>query len=278
MPRHVFFEQPDRQRRRISSRRRRSADRSRGAAIYRRHHRLSQGRRSSPTPISTPMPRSSRLWAPERAAGPRENAGGAAAVSFLRHDGGDEPRPDDRRRDDPACRVSAQPRPWQPSTSEKPTIFIGVPTMFSALIEHRDIAQVRSLEPQILHLRRRAAAARGAAPLRGADRLQAGRGLWPERSKPGLHRQSARRRQARIGGIAAARHGRSRSSRSTIRTSSCGPASAAKFASPARRSWRVMPTAPGKMSKPSAAPGCIPAMSAISTKTAISSSSTASRI
>ena len=54
----------------------------------------------------------------------------------------------------------------------RPTMMPGVPTLFNAMLRHPHIAQFRPELAQVLHLRRRRAAARGEARLRGDLRLQ----------------------------------------------------------------------------------------------------------
>ena len=56
--------------------------------------------------------------------------------------------------------------------TNKVTSFPGVPTMFTALLGHPDVAKYDLLVAEVLRLGRRAAAARGGAALRRRDRLQ----------------------------------------------------------------------------------------------------------
>ena len=91
---------------------------------------------------------------------------------------------------------------------EKPTIFFGVPTMYSALIAARDIAKYDLSSLKFCISGGAPLAARDPAPVRGSFRMHACRRLRAERGQPGLHGQSAGgRRQAGIGRAAAAGHG-----------------------------------------------------------------------
>ena len=97
-------------------------------------------------------------------------------------------------------------------TKLKPKMMPGVPTLFNAMLQHPRLRDFDLTSLEVLHLRRRAAAARGEARLRGAAgcTLTEGYGL-SETSPVAACNPHRRSRQGRLDRPAAARHRRSAS-------------------------------------------------------------------
>ena len=182
----------------------RSARGRRGAAIHRRHHRAAEGRDADPRRAACQHRAGAPLGGRQQA-GPGEGDRRAAAVPRVRHDRGDERQPRRRLRDHSAAALPAgrdsegDPRAARHRDAGRADDVLGDQRLGPA-------RALRSLEPALLHLRRRATAAAGTGDLRAADGLRAGRGLRPDRSRSGVHDQSLRRRsQGQVGRPAPAR-------------------------------------------------------------------------
>ena len=97
-------------------------------------------------------------------AGRRAHAAGAAAVSHLLAHGVHAALHAARRRDDLARAVRSRSR-REDLAAKRITLFMGVPTMFTALLAYPGLAELDLDVDEVRRLRRRAAAARGAATL-----------------------------------------------------------------------------------------------------------------
>ena len=86
---------------------------------------------------------------------------------------------------DAAAALRRRPRRWRSSSATRVTVFEGVPTMYAALLNDPDRDGYDTSSLRALRLRRRGAAGRGPARLRGGVRLQGARGLRPQRDLAG---------------------------------------------------------------------------------------------
>ena len=223
------------QRRQVPEGRDRPAQRRRGAAVHGRHHRHAQGRHADPRQRRHQRAAGQGLG-DQPAVGRGAGAGGAAVLPRVRHDGGDELRAVAGRRAHHHAALRARRR----HEADRQDQADGDAGRADHVHRHAQPPQAQELRPvvaQVLPVGRRAAAGRGQAALREADRLQAGRGLRPVRDLARRHLQPAGRAgEGRLDRPAAARHHRlaARSGRSLARR--CRSARRARSASRVRRS------------------------------------------
>ena len=164
--------------RRSRAGRHRPGTRPRAAAIYRRHHRHAQGRDADPPePVGQRAPDRPGRPAPRRA---RRDDGRAAVLPRLRQRLRPQPHGGGRRlhRHAAALRCGTMPEGHYPHARHRDARRADdVPgaARSPGAAAHRFLVAAR------LHLGRRAAARAAQGALRGGDRRQADRRLWPDR-------------------------------------------------------------------------------------------------
>ena len=173
---------------------------------------------------------------PRLEVGRREHSRRPAAVSRLRHDGRDERRRRQGRKDHPDAALPAcrSPEADPPREADHDAGRADDPDRHAALPRDQIL---RSFVSALLHFGRRTAARGSEAEVRSSVRRESRRRLRPVGSLARSDLQSDRgRTDPRLHRTAASRHRSSRSATSTIRRGKSRRASAASFAPRARKS------------------------------------------